>query len=231
MDIYFDLNSKSLWIGAVGESALQPVKIRQYEDLRVKFVRGTVAELLEVSATISIRLKLTKEAAVTLASTSAFTRPAASTDFYTGTLSLNTTQIVTDIFDVANSADELVVFVEMEWAPAADASLVRKSDDAKITLVRSVATGSESAATDATASVALATLTSITALTGGTATCLDAVATVGVTAGRLITLVISDVLQIWQLKAGTEAEDESAGIIRPDDYNASTNAKYWIQRL
>lgn len=231
MDLFFDLNSKTLWFGAVGETARQQVKIRQYEDLRVKFVRGSVAELLEVSATITIRLKLTKEAAVTLTSTSTFVRPAASTDFYTGTLSINTTQIVTDIFDVADSADELDVWVEMEWAPAADASLVRKSDDAQITLVRSIATGSESAATDATASVALATLTSITALTGGTATCLDAVATVGVTVGRIIAITISDVFQIWKLKAGTEAENEASGIIRPDDYNASTNAKYWLQIL
>jgi len=231
MDIYFDLNSKDLWFGSVGSSAKQMVKIRQYEDLRVKFVRGTTAELLEVSATISIRLKQTKESTVTLTSTSTFTRPSTAADFYTGTLSLNTTEIVTDLFEDEDTDDEVEVFVEMEWAPAADASLVRKSDDAKLSLVRSVATGTESAATDATSSVALATLPDITALTGGTSVCLDAVVTVGVTAGRFVSFAITNEFQIWQLQAGTTAEDSANGIVRPDDYNASTNAKYWYRLI
>lgn len=32
-------------------------------------------------------------------------------------------------------------------------------------------------------------------------------------------------LNIWLLRAGTDAEDEPAGILRPDDYAATTNEK------
>lgn len=229
MDIYFDLESKALWFGALGSATPQKVKIRQWEDLRVKFTRGGIAELLEVSATISIRLKLTKESATTLTSTSTFTRPSTSADPYTGTLSLNTTQITTSLFDVAGAADEVEVLVEMEWAPAATPTQVRKSDDATLTLVRSVATGSESSATDATASTALRTLPDITALTGGTSTCLDSIVTLNVTVGQFVMLQISDILSIWQLRSGTTAENASGGIVRPDDYATTTNEKIWFQ--
>lgn len=232
MDVYYDLNTKVLWFGAVGSTEKQRVKIRQFEDLRIQFVRGTTPELLEVSATVSIKLKLAKEAAVTLTSTATFTRPAAATGYYTGTLSINTTQITTDLFDAAayDDDDEIEALVELEWAPAADATAVRKSDDASIWMVRSVITGSESAATDVTAQTALATLTTLTALTGGTSVCLDAVVTVGVAVGKIVSLVISNEFMIFQLKSGTTAED-GAGIIRPDDYAATSNEKYWMRLL
>jgi len=233
MDIFFDLNSKALWVGAIGSTETQKVKIRQYEDLRVQFVRGTVPELLEVSATVSIRLKLTKEAATTLASTSTFSRPAASTGYYTGTLSLNTTQITTDLFDLAanEDTDEFEALVEMEWAPAADATAVRKCDDASIVLARSVVTGTESAATDTTAATALQTLTTITALTGGTPVCLDSIATLNVTVGKLVAIVITNEFEIWQLQAGTTAESAANGIVRPDDYAATSNEKIWFRLI
>lgn len=66
----------------------------------------------------------------------------------------------------------------------------------------------------------------ITALTGGGATALDGISTVGKTA-LLVTLYVADELQTWRLFAGTTAEDSAAGIVRPDDYNASTNAQIW----
>jgi hypothetical protein len=70
-------------------------------------------------------------------------------------------------------------------------------------------------------------LRSVIGLTGGGATKLDGIATVGLRVPFLASIVISDVLQHWLLRAGTDAED-GVGIIRPDDYDASTNAKVWI---
>jgi hypothetical protein len=74
---------------------------------------------------------------------------------------------------------------------------------------------------------------SITSLTGGGATSLDGQETGTVAAPTLPTgytflLSIGRVGQLWQLIAATDAEDVSAGIVRPDDYHASTNARIWV---
>jgi len=66
----------------------------------------------------------------------------------------------------------------------------------------------------------------ITALTGGGTTALDGIPTVGKTS-LLVLLYVSDELQSWRLFSGTTAEDAANGIVRPDDYNASTNAQIW----
>mgnify|MGYP002135492551 FL=1 len=71
----------------------------------------------------------------------------------------------------------------------------------------------------------------ITALTGGTSTDLDGQATASgaVTTGQIVAITRenNDVLatSLWQLVDGTDAE--SATVIRPDDYDASTNARVW----
>jgi len=73
---------------------------------------------------------------------------------------------------------------------------------------------------------------SITSLTGGVSTSLDYVPTAsGVyPVGICVFLVISGIPHIYQLVAGTATEN-SPSIILPDDYNASSNAKYWVQRM
>ncbi len=66
----------------------------------------------------------------------------------------------------------------------------------------------------------------ITALTGGGTTALDGITTVGKT-NILAVIYVADELQDWRLFSGTTAEDAASGIVRPDDYNASTNAQIW----
>lgn len=66
----------------------------------------------------------------------------------------------------------------------------------------------------------------ITALTGGGTTALDGISTVGKTL-TLVEIYVADELQDWRLFAGTTAEDSANGIVRPDDYNATTNAQIW----
>jgi hypothetical protein len=68
-------------------------------------------------------------------------------------------------------------------------------------------------------------------LTGGTATALDSIVTVGglTPAGKVVSLITSaPLLYFYRLRAGTDAESSPA-IIRPDDYAASTNEFVWEQ--
>lgn len=69
----------------------------------------------------------------------------------------------------------------------------------------------------------------LTALTGGAATALDSLLTANGlrSTGNIVVLSYDATSQQWQLVAGTDAEDSAAGIVRPDDYNASTNARVW----
>jgi hypothetical protein len=73
-----------------------------------------------------------------------------------------------------------------------------------------------------------------TSLTGGGDHTLDGVET-GTTAaprmitGYVITTCVSAIMQDWQLQAGTTAENASGGIVRPDDYAASTNERIWVE--
>lgn len=71
----------------------------------------------------------------------------------------------------------------------------------------------------------------ITSLTGGGTTALDGIVTANgaVVTGSVVLLSYGRVGQLWQLIAGTDAENTAAGVVRPDDYNASTNARIWVQ--
>jgi len=73
--------------------------------------------------------------------------------------------------------------------------------------------------------------TDITGLTGGGAAALDGQTTAGGTlpTGYTVLLSYGRVGQTWQLIAGTDAESVSTGVVRPDDYNASSNARIWVQ--
>jgi hypothetical protein len=73
-------------------------------------------------------------------------------------------------------------------------------------------------------------LLDITALTGGASTALDGIATASLAAPYLVDIIISGGRKSYILQTGTDAE-AAPGIIRPDDYHASTNAKVWKQVL
>jgi hypothetical protein len=70
------------------------------------------------------------------------------------------------------------------------------------------------------------------ALTGGAAGALDAIVTDDyLDDGTIRLCVVSGTFSVWQLQAGTTAENAAAGIVRPDDYAASTNERIWTQVL
>jgi hypothetical protein len=70
---------------------------------------------------------------------------------------------------------------------------------------------------------------SITGLVGGTAYDLDGILTANAAqaAGTLVALVLDDTLSIYQLQAGGQATS-SPDVIRPADFNATTNAQVWV---
>lgn len=77
-------------------------------------------------------------------------------------------------------------------------------------------------------------LADVIGLTGGGATKLDGQVTKTgsntiIATGTVILLTYGRVAQWWQLVAGTDAEAPGSGVIRPDDYDGSTNARVWIQ--
>ncbi|MCK5832475.1 hypothetical protein KAH81_02290, partial [bacterium] len=70
----------------------------------------------------------------------------------------------------------------------------------------------------------------LTDLTGGGAADLDGVRTNGLSIGSLIFVFDGSQTRTYCLTAGTDAED-SPLVIRPDDFDAGTNAKVWKLRL
>lgn len=70
-------------------------------------------------------------------------------------------------------------------------------------------------------------LANVTQTAGTGYSALAAVATLALPTPFLVYVMISNVVQLWALVAGTSAG--GAGITLPNDYNAVTNAKYWVQ--
>lgn len=70
----------------------------------------------------------------------------------------------------------------------------------------------------------------ITSLVGGGATALDGVLTVG-REGLLALVYVDGELQTWRLFPGTDAELPAAGVVRPDDFHATTNPQVWKRLL
>lgn len=71
----------------------------------------------------------------------------------------------------------------------------------------------------------------LTGLTGGESTDLDSLPTEGANAyqvGDIVSLVLANIYQKWQLQAGTGATDTESGVVRPADYASSTNEKNWV---
>lgn len=69
----------------------------------------------------------------------------------------------------------------------------------------------------------------ITGRTGGTATDADSLATTGAGAPLAAGMAFfartgpGGSINLWYVRAGTDAEDAAGGIVRPDDYHATTN--------
>ena len=67
-------------------------------------------------------------------------------------------------------------------------------------------------------------LPNVTSYTGGTETALDGATTATAAIHSLFVVVINGVMSTWRLQAGTEVSDAAGGVIRPVDYDLTTNA-------
>jgi len=226
VDFTFDLATNQLLpTNGVDEISL---KWRSREPVRIHFHRDGTDELLPTGFGLAIYLE---RAGTTLATCTSFTAPGAATGYYTGTLILNTTPLTT-AFTTATVLS-IAASVEVHWWASGEASSPAISDTVVGAQIMRPSVAPESAAVEIIAGAseyleqnAAVWKPLITALTGGTVTCLDYIATVG-KSNLFVILKISSEIQDWILTTGTTAEDADNGIVRPDDYNASTNAQVW----
>ncbi len=75
-------------------------------------------------------------------------------------------------------------------------------------------------------------LPAVVGVTGGGSTKLDGVATTALAAATAVAFIddsSSNILRLYELVTGTDAES-APDVVRPDDYNSSTNAKVWKLR-
>jgi hypothetical protein len=179
---------------------------------------------------------------VLLASNSTWTHDAVAYT-YTGSLDLNTTEISTALFrDDANDDNDVASLecnFELTYQSGGSGGWRSSIELIPFTIYHDILVGDE--ATPASAAnpaeyllkaSGIEWLPTVTSQTGGTAADLDAVPTVAVTVGKVVMFKdadTSDLMRTYQLTAGSDAESAPT-VIRPDDFNASTNAKVWKQR-
>lgn len=150
---------------------------------------------------------------------------------YTGTLPLDTTEVA-DLFagvglppaepDFVNLAAELTH--STGWS--AEAVSLRCDND--------YVTGDETAPGQSTSALTAALAERLifrSALTGGTATSLDGVATTALVLMTPCLVSQAGALSMWQLQTwdGVTAENTANGLVLPDDANALTNLKIWVR--
>lgn len=225
MDFLFDLATNTLTPLADAETSL---KWRSREPVRIRVQRAGTDELLPSG--YGLALYLVNDGDL-LAQVTSWDTPATAAGYYTGSLILHTAALTAAFDDEA--VKNIGAEIELHTWASGQTATPAISDNALLAQIRRPAVEPEPAAEN--------TLTggdewlearaprwypAITGLTGGGSTKLDGLITAG-KSSLLTTLYVSGELQDWLLLAGTDAENAAAGIVRPDDYHASTNAQVW----
>lgn len=237
MDILWDITRGKL-VKAVG-SATDPdainLKYRGWYPVRVFIIEDNAKITTELAGTPTITLGI-KQAekfdAQFFAETSDWTWN--STDHcYEGEISLTSTVLRDAILDNADASDdELVIESNIElqyYLDATPAKVVKHEGYLSATVQNCVIRGDEDDVIES-GSVYRRYLSSVTGLTGGGATNLDgALSPTAVNVGSIVELYISSVPQLWRLFSGTDAENSAAGVVRPDNFHATTNPVVWKQ--
>jgi hypothetical protein len=144
---------------------------------------------------------------------------------YSATVSLNTAALEAKF---AENPATLAAMSEFTWSNSAETTRVT-TELLSCTIANDIYRASDTVAPGQPTQAQLTYLPAVTGLTGGGVTKLDGVLTVGVAVPHLYVLAISSSSQIWVLQAGTTAEDAPGGVVRPDDYHGTTNAKIFIR--
>lgn len=151
---------------------------------------------------------------------------------YKFTPNWNTTEL-NDLVTEAAEAGFVEIMAEIEVTDGAE---IFSTPTLTIRVNSDVIKGGEGMSTDANPPYPASTeipqfLMGITGLVGGAITDLDGIATsTDNYDDRLVIIIVGGILSMYRLTAGTE-DTASPGIIRPADYHADTNAKYWQQVL
>lgn len=72
-------------------------------------------------------------------------------------------------------------------------------------------------------------LSTVTALEGSDTTALAHVPTTAIPVPYAVEVLVDGITQSWTLRASTDANDPTNGVLRPNDYNATTNARVWFR--
>jgi hypothetical protein len=224
MDLTFNLATNAL----TADAAEIPLKWRSREPVRLKFDRADTAELLPSG--YGLELYLVKDGTL-LAEVTEWSTPGSTAGYYEGVLILHTDPL-TDEFETA-TVTQIAAELEVHWWASGQASTPAISDTDLICHVHRPAIAPEPGSVDVLTggeewleSRASRWYPAITGLTGGGSTKLDGIVTAG-KSSLWTTLYVSSELQDWLLLSGTDAEDSAAGIVRPDDYHATTNPQVW----
>ena len=143
---------------------------------------------------------------------------------FTGTLPFNTLALHQAFANTTDS--ELDAIFEVKLTLTGESEEVALNIPARLT--RDLLNSDLDGVTPYPLTLGLLWLPNVTGYTGGGVTNLDGVSTVGKPVGTGAMFYHSlDGYVGYKLFAGTTAES-SPGVIRPDDYNASTNAKVWV---
>jgi hypothetical protein len=225
MDFLFDLATNQLTPFGAEEISL---KWRSREPVRIQFTRAGTLELL--ASGYGLALYLAKEGDL-LAEVTDWTAPGTVSGWYEGTLILHTAAL-TAAFE-EETVTKITSSIELhKWASGQASTPAISDNDVLAHIARpaiepepaseEVLTGAE----DWLAARSPRWYIGITGLTGGGSTKLDGIITAG-KSSLLTTIYVASELQDWLLLSGTDAENAAAGIVRPDDYAASTNEQVW----
>jgi len=224
MDLIFDLATNQL----TADAAEICLKWRSREPVRIHFQRAGTDELLPTGYGLAFYLA---KGGTLLAEVTSWTTPGAASGNYTGSLVLHTAALTTEFTE--ETVVQITGEIEVHWWASGEASTPAISDCDLLAKIARPAIEPEPASEEALTGAeewlearAARWYPGITGLTGGGATKLDGIVTDG-KSSLLTTIYVSSELQDWLLLSGTDAEDSAAGIVRPDDYAASTNEQVW----
>ncbi len=193
------------------------------EPIQIRFVTSGAVIELGSSATVTLGFKQTPTSASYIIPSVTATKTG------TGTSTVYTalpTFLSTDLDTYLSTADSKAVYMQVEWV---DGTTTAQTPLYFARVSNNVNRGGETMpGVQVTQGVTY--LSSVTRLTGGVAaTDLDAVATAGLTLGAIIKVVVGGIESEWRLQTGTATTDTAAGVIRPTDYNVSTNPRNLVR--
>lgn len=220
MKLYVDLDLRTLVLTAGYTSPVTELQVRKGEiaQIEVRFVRdGVVIDNGNVSPLVTVATKNQFSQDPLLAQTTLTKSGTGANTVYSGSLSLTSNGIL----GLVGGDPYGMAMLEITWT---DANYTHAIPAVDLRIQNSIGLNANVSPL-APAQTTTTFLPGITSLTGGGVNSLDGLITAGLSVPRLYIVSLNTSSQLWSLVSGSEAEDVAGGIVRPDDFNASTNAK------